>query len=175
VKGARNFGISPELALWLKRAATSGDLAAHEAAANPHPVYLTQAEADALYDPLGGGGAVSSDALWDAKGDLAVGTGANAAARLAAGTNGYVLSADSAEATGLKWIAAPTGGDVATDTLWDAKGDLVVGTGANAAARLPAGTNGYVLSADSAEATGLKWIVAPSGSGTGNSYFPGGW
>lgn len=28
----------------------------HEAAANPHPTYLTQAEGDALYAPLGGGG-----------------------------------------------------------------------------------------------------------------------
>ena len=35
------------------------------------------------------------------------------------------------------------GGDVATDPIWDAAGDLVVGTGANAAARLAIGaTNG---------------------------------
>lgn len=104
----------------ISAAGVSEDLADHEAAANPHPVYLTQTEADALYDPLGSG-AVAFDAIWDAKGDLAVGAGANAAARLAAGIDGYVLSADSAEATGLKWIAAP------------------------------------------------------AGTGTGNSYFPGGW
>ncbi len=111
MKGLRGLLVAPELALWLKRqqATSSVSLAAHEAAANPHPTYLTQAEADALYDPLGGGGAVASDAIWDAKGDLAVGTGANTAVKLTVGVDGYVLSADSAEATGLKWVAAPTG------------------------------------------------------------------
>lgn len=52
-----------------------------------------------------GSGAVATDVIWDAKGDLAVGTGANTAAKLSAGTNGHVLTADSAEATGLKWAA----------------------------------------------------------------------
>lgn len=49
------------------------------------------------------------------------------------------------------------GGDVATDPIFDAKGDLPVGTGADTAARLAAGSNGYFLTADSGEATGLKW------------------
>ena len=48
----------------------------------------------------------------DAKGDLVVGTGADTFSRLAAGTNGYLLTADSAEATGLKWAAAAGGGKV---------------------------------------------------------------
>jgi hypothetical protein len=51
------------------------------------------------------------------------------------------------------------GGDVATDTIWDTKGDLAVGTGANTAAKLAAGTNGYLLTADSGETTGLKWVA----------------
>lgn len=46
----------------------------------------------------------------NAKGDLVVGTGADAYSRLAvASTAGYLLTVDSAEATGLKW-AAPAGG-----------------------------------------------------------------
>lgn len=56
------------------------------------------------------------------------------------------------------------GGSVAADTIWDAKGDLAGGTGANTAARLPIGADTYVLTADSAEATGMKW-AAPSGGG----------
>lgn len=36
-------------------------------------------------------------------------------------------------------------GDVATDEIWEAKGDLVVGTGANAATRLPADADGKIL------------------------------
>jgi len=45
----------------------------------------------------------------DAKGDLIVATGSDAVARLAVGTNTYVLVADSSEATGLKWAAATAG------------------------------------------------------------------
>jgi hypothetical protein len=39
----------------------------------------------------------------DAKGDLIAGTGADAFSRLAVGTNGQVLTADSTTTTGLKW------------------------------------------------------------------------
>ena len=49
-------------------------------------------------------------------------------------------------------------------TAIDAKGDLVAGTGADTFARLGVGTNGQVLLADSAEATGLKWGTPASGS-----------
>jgi hypothetical protein len=52
--------------------------------------------------------------------------------------------------------------DVITKEIFDAKGDLVVGTGSNTGTRLAAGTNGYVLTADSAETNGLKWAAAPA-------------
>lgn len=102
-------------------------------------------------------------ALLDAKGDIIAATAADTPARLAVGTNGQVLTADSGEATGIKWGTAGSG-SVAADAIWDAKGDLAGGTGADTAARLAVGTNGQVLSADSAEATGLKWIAAAAGS-----------
>jgi len=50
-------------------------------------------------------------------------------------------------------------------TAIDAKGDLVVGTGADAFSRLAVGTNGQVLTADSGEATGLKFATPASGGG----------
>jgi hypothetical protein len=53
----------------------------------------------------------------DAKGDLVVGTGADTFARLAVGTNGHTLVADSAEATGLKWQAPSSGGMTLLETL----------------------------------------------------------
>ena len=50
-------------------------------------------------------------------------------------------------------------------TAIDAKGDLLVGTGADTFSRLAvASTAGYLLSVDSAESTGLKW-AAPAASG----------
>lgn len=50
-------------------------------------------------------------------------------------------------------------GNVATDTIWDAKGDLAVATGADAASKLAVGTNAHVLTADSTQATGVKWAA----------------
>lgn len=44
------------------------------------------------------------------------------------------------------------------------KGDLIVDNGTNAV-RLPVGTNGYVLTADSTVSEGVKWAAGGSGSG----------
>ena len=46
----------------------------------------------------------------DAKGDLITAVAADTPARLAVGTNGQVLTADSTTATGLKWATASSGG-----------------------------------------------------------------
>ena len=51
-------------------------------------------------------------------------------------------------------------------TAVDAKGDLIVGTGADTFARLAVGTNGHTLVADSSVSpTGLKWAAPASASG----------
>lgn len=65
-------------------------------------------------------------------------------------------------------VASQTGPiPVVTNTMAtaiDAKGDLIVGTGADTFSRLAVGaTNGQVLTVDSAEATGLKYASVPSG------------
>jgi hypothetical protein len=49
------------------------------------------------------------NAIVDAKGDLISATAADTPARLAVGTNGQVLTADSTTATGLKWNTPSTG------------------------------------------------------------------
>ena len=46
----------------------------------------------------------------------------------------------------------------------DAKGDLLAGTADNTIGRLAVGANGTVLTADSAETTGLKWAAADGGA-----------
>jgi len=50
------------------------------------------------------------NAIVDAKGDLIAATAADTPARLAVGTNGQVLTADSTAATGLKWATSASGG-----------------------------------------------------------------
>jgi hypothetical protein len=52
---------------------------------------------------LGAGDTAIQPTLLDAKGDLIVATAADTPARLAVGTNGQVLKADSTTATGLAW------------------------------------------------------------------------
>lgn len=99
------------------------------------------------------------------KGDLYVATASATVVRRAVGTNGQVLTADSAETDGVKW-ATPSSNPVTT------KGDLA-GYGA-AADRVPVGANNQYLMADSGSTLGLKYqpFFAPniqkftSGSGT---------
>ena len=70
-------------------------------------------------------GAAINKSIVDAKGDLIVASGADAVARLAVGTNDYVLTADSAETNGVKWAALPTGGGL---TLINTGGTTLSGT-----------------------------------------------
>lgn len=49
------------------------------------------------------------------------------------------------------------GGDVATDTIWDTKGDLAVASGADAGSKLAAGSDYQVLRARAAATAGLEY------------------
>jgi hypothetical protein len=54
---------------------------------------------------------------------------------------------------------------MATDAIWDTKGDLAIATGADAASKLAVGANTFVLTADSTQTTGVKWAAAGGGGG----------
>lgn len=73
-----------------------------------------------------------------AKGDLLSATAASTPARLAVGSNGQVLTADSAESTGLKWASSLT-------NPMTTQGDLIVGGTSGAATRLAKGTDGDIF------------------------------
>lgn len=72
---------------------------------------------------------------------------------------GQVLTATTPSSAEWATPAPPSSGSVATDAIWDAKGDIAVATGADTAVRLPIGSNGQVLTVDSGEP---KWAT-PSG------------
>lgn len=61
---------------------------------------------------LGAGDNAIQSTLIDAKGDLVTATAADTPARLAVGTNGQYLKADSTAATGLSWATLPASGKV---------------------------------------------------------------
>jgi hypothetical protein len=93
-----------------------------------HLLYLVNSSG--VKTAVGAPGAVATDAIWDAKGDLAGGTGANTAAKLTVGSNDTILMADSGQSTGLKWVASQTPstqafGDAAAEGTADtyARGD----------------------------------------------------
>ena len=114
--------------------------------ANPHSTTLSQVSA-----------------FNDAEGNPAdVGTTAD-------GTSAYAARRDHVHGGGGGSV------DVATDTIWDAKGDLAAGTGANTAAKLTVGADLQILTPDTTQSTGLRWATGirellqsatPSGVGT---------
>ena len=89
------------------------------------------------------------------KGDI-LARNASASVRLAVGTDGYVLTADAAEATGIKWASNPAGFADPMTT----RGDIIIRNSSNVTARLPIGANNYVLTSDG---TDIAWEPSVSG------------
>lgn len=69
----------------------------------------------------------------------------------------------SAVATTLDYKVTQLETNAILKTLVNAKGDLIVGTADNTVTNLTAGTNGFVLTADSTQTSGLKWSDASVG------------
>jgi hypothetical protein len=105
---------------------------------------------------------------------------------LKGGTTGQILSKASNTDLDYTWITSAGdiegvtagtgisgGGTTGTVTITnsmataiDAKGDLIAGTAADTFSRLAIGSNNQVLTADSAEATGMKWATPTSSTAT---------
>lgn len=154
-----------------KHAMPADPVTAHVAAGDPHTGYVLES-------------------LLDTKGDLIAASADNTPAKLMVGADDTILMADAAAASGLKWVASASPSAVGTaaatgtadtftrgdhvhahetahtghDTIWDAKGDLVAGTGADAAAKVTVGADDTILMADAAQSTGLKWVASATPS-----------
>jgi len=112
------------------------------------PAWATSDDANAI-----------QNAIVDAKGDIVAASAADTPARLAVGTNNQRLVADSAEATGLKYVSDTQ------NTVIDAEGDLLVGDSADTLQRLAVGTTGQVLTVDTTIDGKLKWATPAGGGG----------
>lgn len=105
-----------------------------------------------------GGGSSGTSSPLTTKGDIYTYDTDNA--RLPVGTDGYVLTADSSEATGLKWTTV-SGASGMTDPM-TTRGDMIYRNSSNETARLPVGTADQVLTSDG---TDVSWQDASGGTG----------
>lgn len=122
-------------------------------------------------------GVVQKDIV-DAKGDLIVATSADAVSRLAVGTNDYVLTAASGEATGVKWASAPAdatkmplaGGTFTGSVTFDATNTFeAANTYQGASPMLLTGAttgNGYEITISVTDPTADRTLTLPNATGT---------
>ena len=89
---------------------------------------------------------------------------ATSASAAATSASSAATSASSAATSAASAATSAASAAAAVAASFDAKGDLLVGTGLDAFSPLSvAATNGYVLSVNSATATGLEWAAANAG------------
>jgi hypothetical protein len=94
-----SLGDSIDASLLDLKGGTSGQVLAKNSNTDMDFTWVAQDDSNAI-----------QNAIVDAKGDLIGATAADTPARLAVGTNGQVLTADSTAATGLAWATAASGG-----------------------------------------------------------------
>lgn len=114
----------------------------------------------------GGSGSVATDTLWDAAGDLAVGSGADTAAKLTKGSNGTVLTVTAGT---VGWGAAGAARTVVTKTTTytAVTGDIVLASASGGAwaLTLPAVTAGATVTVKKTDSSANAVTVTPA-SGT---------
>jgi hypothetical protein len=112
--------------------------------------------------------------IFDAKGDLLAASAADTPARLAVGTNGQVLTADSTASTGLAWATATSGGE-ATYTLLNTGGTALTGAQTVTISSIGGYDSYFILVIDASSASAnSQIIVRPNGDSTSGNYYHAG-
>lgn len=91
---------------------------------------------------------VANDRLWGAtKGQIVIGVGARTAIAITPTGNNLVLVSDNGTATGYRWEPLQNVNGIAADEIWQAKNDLIIGTGNSIgrAKRLPIGSHNQII------------------------------
>ena len=145
--GASNAAAAATSATAAATSATAAATSATAAASSATAAASSATSAEASYDSFDDRylGAKSSDPATDNDGDALV-------------TGALVFNTTSNEMkvyNGSAWQLVDSSSGIA-ETLIDAKGDLIVGSADNTAARLAVGTDTFVLTADSTQATGVE-------------------
>lgn len=109
-----------------------------------------------VWNQIGANFAAGMPDLFAAKGDIVSASAADAGAKTAVGTNGYILQASSGATGGVAWAVAPA------HDLAAAKGDILAATAADTLARVAVGANNSVLIADDTQSAGVRWYSPPS-------------
>ena len=100
------------------------------------------------------------------KGDLLAGCAVSGSyGALSPGTNGQVLSANTACTLGLEWVTVTASAAIPCSIII-AKGDVVIGTAASTPGVISTGTAGQVLSVNTACASGLEWVTPATATST---------
>ena len=85
-------------------------------------------------------------------------------------SNGKIFTTNDFHVSGT--LTAGTATLIGTDTLWNAKGDLAVGTGSDTAVRVSIGSDGKVLTADSTTTSGVDWVTPAAAASTNDLRIP---
>jgi hypothetical protein len=136
-------------------------------ASNAATAAATSATSAATSATSSANSATASASSATASATSATASASSASASATSATNA-ATSAASAATSAASAATSAASAAAAVSAAFDAKGDLLVGTGLNTFDQLTvAATNGYILSVNSATATGLEWSPANAGDITG--------
>jgi hypothetical protein len=153
------LGDSIDASLVDLKGGTSGQVLAKNSNTDMDFVWVTDAAGDitgvTVSSPLTGGGTSGTVTV-----GILSGTTSNLGAVQLSDSTSSTSTTLAATANAVKTTYDLANGAVAKSIV-DAKGDLIAATAADTVSRLAVGANGTVLTADSAEATGIKWATPP--------------